>query len=138
LNGIDLINQAPLCVTEDGGYIERLAEAKQKKGLSGEEAILDARVWSFWDAQKGGWDAPGLRAYDDMGKEASIRHDQDRRMGMIDKAMDLYQQQNGAIAQNPPAPKSQSQDLAVKPMNYQQQKPANPARVADLIIFNRA
>lgn len=102
INGIDLINQAPLAVTEEGGYVERLAEAK-KKGLSGDEAILDARVWAFWDAGKGGWDAPGLRAYDDLGKEASIRHDQDRRMGMINQALEAYQQQHGAIAETVPS-----------------------------------
>jgi hypothetical protein len=101
INGIDLINQAPLAVTEEGGYVERLAEAK-KKGLSGDEAILDARVWAFWDSGKGGWDAPGLRAYDDLGKEASIRHDQDRRMGMINQALEAYQQQHGAIAETVP------------------------------------
>jgi hypothetical protein len=98
INGIDLINQAPLCVTEEGGYIERLAEAKQK-GLTGDEAILNARIWSFWDPGRGGWDAPGLRAYDDMGKEESIRRDQDRRMAMISKAMAAYERENGAIAQ---------------------------------------
>lgn len=102
INGIDLINQAPLAVTEAGGYVERLAEAK-KKGLSGDEAILDARVWAFWDAGKGDWDAPGLRAYDDLGKEASIRHDQDRRMGMINQALEAYQQQHGAIAETAPS-----------------------------------
>lgn len=104
INGIDLINQAPLAVTEEGGYVERLAEAK-KKGLSGDEAILEARVWAFWDAGKGDWDAPGLRAYDDLGKEASIRHDQDRRMGMINQALEAYQQQHGAIAQTVPTTK---------------------------------
>lgn len=109
INGIDLINQAPLAVTETGGYVERLAEAK-KKGLSGDEAILDARVWAFWDAGKGDWDAPGLRAYDDMGKEASIRHDQDRRMGMIDQALEAYQQQHGAIAQSLPSADTKSQN----------------------------
>lgn len=101
INGIDLINQAPLTVTEDGGYIERLAEAKQK-GLTGDEAILNARIWSFWDAGKGGWDAPGLRAYDDISKEESIRRDQDRRMGMIAKAMQAYEQQHGTIARRRP------------------------------------
>lgn len=97
INGIDLINQAPLCVTEEGGYIERLAEAKQK-GLTGDEAILKARIWSFWDPGRGGWDAPGLRAYDDISKEESIRRDQDRRMAMISKAMVAYERENGAIA----------------------------------------
>jgi hypothetical protein len=112
LNGIDLINQAPLAVTEDGGYIERLAEAKTKKGLSGQEAILEARIWSFWDSSRGGWDAPGLRAYDDMGKEASIRHDQKRRMGMIDEALAAYQQEHGAIAERPAEPSSDRNQLA--------------------------
>lgn len=103
INGIDLINQAPLAVTEAGGYIERLAEAKQKKGLQGDAAILEARVWAFWDGDRGGWDAPGLRAYDDISKEASIRHDQNRRMDMIHQALVAYERENGAIAQAPQA-----------------------------------
>lgn len=98
LNGIDLINQAPLAVTQEGGYIERLAEAKKSKGLTGAEAILEARVWAFWDEAKGGWDAPGLRAYDDLGKEASVRHDQQRRMGMIEQALAAYKQNQKAVA----------------------------------------
>lgn len=138
LNGIDLINQAPRAVTESGGYIERLAEAKQKKGLSGEEAILEARVWSFWDPQRNGWDAPGLRAYDDLGKEASIRHDQKRRMGMIDRALNVYQQQHGAIAQTPPAPQPQHQKMVAQGTKPQPQKRSDPAQIADLIIFNHS
>lgn len=110
LNGIDLINQAPLAVTEADGYIERLAEVK-KRGLQGEEAILEARVWAFWDSAKGGWDAPGLRAYDDLGKEASIRHDQKRRMKMIDAALTAYQQQNDAPA-HAHFPKADEKQLA--------------------------
>ncbi len=131
LNGIDVINQAPLAITEEGGYIERLAEAKTKKGLTGAEAILDARVWSFWDPQRNGWDAPGLRAYDDMGKEASIRHDQQRRMGMIDQALVAYQQQHGAIAQNSAAPQ-QPQPMAALPSSANQ---VSPDAVANAIIF---
>lgn len=138
LNGIDLINQAPLAVTESGGYIDRLAEAKQKKGLSGEEAILEARVWSFWDPQRNGWDAPGLKAYDDLGKETSIRHDQKRRMGMIDRALDVYQQQNGAIAQTPSAPPPQPQKMVAQGTKPQPQKRSDPAQIADLIIFNHS
>lgn len=113
INGIDLINQAPLTVTEEGGYIERLAEAKKEKGLQGEAAILEARVWSFWDGTKGGWDAPGLRAYDDLGKEASIRHDQQRRMNMIEEALTAYQHQNGAIAQSQPTQMSDQPGTSV-------------------------
>jgi hypothetical protein len=134
LNGIDLINQAPLAVTESGGYIERLAEAKKEKGLSGEEAILDARVWAFWDPQRNGWDAPGLRAYDDMGKEASIRHDQQRRMGMIAEALSSYEQQHGAIARSRPHPATAEQAVAAAPPPASE-KTVDPEKVADLIIF---
>ncbi len=142
INGIDLINQAPLAVTEDGGYIERLAEAKTKKGLSGDEAILEARIWSFWDPARGGWDAPGLRAYDDMGKEASIRHDQQRRMGMINEALTAYEQQHGAIAERLPTDHNAG---AASPDSEQASQPSSPAPTAhpdrhaeqraDLIIF---
>lgn len=142
INGIDLINQAPLAVTESGGYIERLAQAKKEKGLSGQEAILEARVWAFWDSSKGGWDAPGLRAYDDMGKEASIRHDQKRRMGMIDEALASLEQQ-GQMA-NTPKPHS-SQPVATKSPDPSSATtvavaPTEPAKpdanaTADAIIF---
>jgi hypothetical protein len=93
LNGIDLINQAPLAVTEAGGYIEQLAEAKQRNQLVGDAAILEARVEAFWDPQRNDWDAPGLRAYDDLGKRASIEHDQQRRMAMITETLQIYQQE---------------------------------------------
>ncbi|MDX2243254.1 MAG: hypothetical protein NW224_21450 [Leptolyngbyaceae cyanobacterium bins.302] len=146
LNGIDLINQAPLTVTEDGGYIERLAEAKTKKGLSGQEAILEARIWSFWDASRGGWDAPGLRAYDDMGKEASIRHDQKRRMGMIEDALAAYEQQHGAIAERAPSDQAPAAadpaadpaaKVAIRPMasSPNPSQPEDAEQRADRIIF---
>ncbi len=142
INGIDLINQAPLAVTEEGGYIERLAEAKQAKGLTGHEAILEARVWAFWDSEKGGWDAPGLRAYDDISKEASIRHDQKRRMNMIDQALASLEQQ-GQIASAFKSPSSES--VASKPPNTSSdttvaESPTQSAKLdanatADAIIF---
>ncbi len=136
LNGIDMINQAPLAVTEEGGYIDRLAEAKQQKGLRGEEAILKARVWAFWDPQKNGWDAPGLRAYDDMGKEESIRRDQDRRMGMINKALDFYEQQHGAIARHQPRPQTAQKVAATSSSTSSiAAVKADGDRVADLIIY---
>lgn len=136
LNGIDLINQAPLAVTEEGGYIERLAEAKTKKGLTGDAAILEARIWAFWDASRDGWDAPGLRAYDDLGKEASIRHDQKRRMGMIDAALAALQQTHGAIAARPPQASSAGSDRS--PMTAR--SPRSPSQQetnqqAEQIIF---
>lgn len=93
LNAIDLANQAPLAVTEQGGYVERLAEAKRNKQLSGESAILESRIWSFWNPDKGRWDASGLRAYDDISKQESIRRDQDRRMVAIADALQSWQQE---------------------------------------------
>lgn len=128
INGIDLINQAPLAVTEDGGYIERLAEAKQK-GLTGTEAILKARIWAFWDDGKGGWDAPGLRAYDDIGKEESIRRDQDRRIGMISQAIEAYEKENGTIARRA----SESKKVAMNSPTVDSQSQRNT--IADAIIF---
>lgn len=143
INGIDLINQAPLTVTEAGGYIERLAEVK-KKGLSGEAAILEARVLAFWDPDFGGWDAPGLRAYDDISKEESIRRDQNRRMSMISQALAFYEQQNGQIAQT--VPKNSEADPNFKPVSLSEQvmasvpaempKQANSNAIADAVIFN--
>jgi hypothetical protein len=136
INGIDMINQAPLAVTESGGYIERLADAKKTKGLSGREAILDARVWSFWDPQRNGWDAPGLRAYDDISKEASIRHDQQRRMDMIDRALEAYQQQNGAVARQQPAAAKPQKTALTPPPNATDALPKANQRADDIIAFN--
>jgi hypothetical protein len=86
LNGVDVANQCPLCLTEAGGFVERLKEAYQEKGLKGLEAIEYARTFAYWDDSKGGFDAPGLRAYDDQGKETSIRKDVQRRMDEIEDA----------------------------------------------------
>ena len=87
LNGIDLANQAPLAALSDQGYIDRLLQAKQK-GFNGQDAILEARVWSYWSPQKQRWDAPGLGNI-----ESSIRHDQERRLLAIARAMTLAQPQ---------------------------------------------
>ncbi len=91
---IDLINQAPLAVTEAGGFVERLVEMR-KKGAAGKwseyRIAWEARKWSFWNPAKGGWDAAGLRAYDDLGKDISIGKDQDRRMHMIVQAMQRHE-----------------------------------------------
>lgn len=131
LNGIDLANQAPLAVTEDGGYVERLAEAKQEKGLTGEAAILEGRVWAFWDTRRGGWDAPGLRAYDDISKEESIRRDQIRRMGMIAQVLQAYRQE-GAL---PPIAQQPASHLAPQAQQTTESPPPDAEYLADLIIF---
>lgn len=89
LNGIDLANQAPLAALSNQGYVDRLAQARQK-GFNGQDAILDARVWSYWSPQKQRWDAPGLGNI-----ETSIRHDQERRLLAIARAMTMVQQVAG-------------------------------------------
>jgi hypothetical protein len=81
LNGIDLTNQAPLAVLSQPGYPEYLSQAKQR-GLRGQDAILEARVWSYWNPATGTWDAPGLG-----NQEESIRHDQQRRMLAIARVL---------------------------------------------------
>lgn len=81
LNGIDLANQAPLAALDRGGYIERLKQA-QAEGLRGEDAILDARVNAYRHPDTNLWDAPGLG-----NNEASIRHDQARRINAIAQAI---------------------------------------------------
>ena len=87
LNGIDLANQAPLAALSDQGYVDRLVQAKQK-GFSGQDAILNARVWSYWNPQKNRWDAAGLG-----NTETSIRHDQERRLLAIARALTIAQSQ---------------------------------------------
>jgi hypothetical protein len=86
LNGIDLTNQAPLAVLNQPGYPEYLAQAKEH-GLRGQDAILEARVWSYWNPATGAWDAPGLGNQED-----SIRHDQRRRMLAIARVLAVYNQ----------------------------------------------
>ncbi|WP_416674568.1 hypothetical protein [Egbenema bharatensis] len=84
LNGIDLANQAPKAVLDSAGYVEWLAEA-HKRGMTGTEAILWARVQSFIDPRTQTWDAPGLG-----NSESRITRDQERRMLEIAKAIQSY------------------------------------------------
>lgn len=86
LNAIDLANQAPLAALDTPGYPDHLLKAKEQ-GLKGQDAILAARVKSFWNPQTNRWDAPGLG-----NTEASIRHDQQRRMLAIARVLAIHQQ----------------------------------------------
>ncbi len=85
LNGIDLANQAPQAALGQPGYIEYLAQAR-KQGQRGQEAILAARLWSYWNPDTQGWDAPGLG-----NTENGIRRDQQRRMLAIARVLAVYQ-----------------------------------------------
>jgi hypothetical protein len=82
LNGIDLANQAPAAALGQPGYVEWLDKA-QAQGLQGEDAVLWARVSSYWDPNRNGWDAPGLG-----NSEAAITHDQNRRMTAIARVLE--------------------------------------------------
>lgn len=81
LNGIDLANQSPLAALQQGGYIDRLAEA-EKLGLVGTDAILWARTRSYLDPDTQRWNAPGLG-----NNLPQISRDQQRRMQAIERAI---------------------------------------------------
>jgi hypothetical protein len=84
LNGIDLANQAPLAALDQGGYVDRLQEAKVA-GRSGDSAILWARTYSYINPKTQTWDAPGLG-----NNYKSIHRDQSRRAGAIEAVLDQF------------------------------------------------
>lgn len=86
LNGIDLANQAPLAALDRGGYIDRLREA-YNQGLTGTDAVLHARTYSYINPDTNRWDAPGLG-----NNKYSISRDQERRLEAIAAAIDAHQQ----------------------------------------------
>lgn len=88
INAIDLANQAPLAALGEWGFIDRLIQAKSEKGLEGDAAILEARVWSYWSPDKQHWDAPGLG-----NNEPAIRADQKRRMYEINRSLQFNLEQ---------------------------------------------
>ena len=94
LNGLDLANQAPLAALDEGGYIERLAEA-YANGKSGEAAIVWARTQAYFDPHKQAWDAPGLG-----NNRYSIQRDQERRMAAIDSALRRYKDEHVGATSN--------------------------------------
>ncbi|HEY9751675.1 MAG TPA: hypothetical protein V6C46_01885, partial [Coleofasciculaceae cyanobacterium] len=97
LNGIDLANQAPAAALGQPGYVEWLDRAGEK-GMQGQEAVLWARVSAYWDPQLNDWNAPGLG-----NSEASITHDQRRRMMAIARVLEVNPAQVAQVATLPPA-----------------------------------
>ena len=92
LNALDLANQAPRAALDTGGYVDRLAEARQQ-GLAEEQAILWARTHAYLDPRTQRWDAPGLgNTY------GGIRHDQRRRQTAISRALQSYSSQPAEAA----------------------------------------
>ena len=89
LNGLDLANQSPRAALERGGYIDRLAEARQQ-GMQTQEAIVWARTYSYMNPDTQRWNAPGLG-----NTLPSIRRDQSRRHQAINRAFTHYRAQYG-------------------------------------------
>lgn len=85
LNAIDLANQAPLAALDQGGFIDRLQRAKQQ-GLSGSDAILQARVYAYKNPVNNHWEAPGLG-----NTKPLITRDQARRQAAIAQAIKAHQ-----------------------------------------------
>ena len=81
LNAFDLANQSPSAALNPGGYIDRLKEA-QEEGLTGPDAILWARTWSYRHSSGTRWNAPGLG-----NTHYGIRTDQKRRQDAIKEAI---------------------------------------------------
>ncbi len=84
LNGLDLANQAPLAALDEGGYIDRLAQAKRLQ-MERDEAILWARTHAYIDPNTRQWNAPGLG-----NNVHSISEDQARRISAISSALRNY------------------------------------------------
>jgi hypothetical protein len=84
LNAIDLANQAPLAALTQGGFIDRLDQA-HRNGLTGSDAILQARVYAYKNPTTNRWEAPGLG-----NTLSSITHDQARRQAAIARAIELH------------------------------------------------
>ncbi|MGD1952013.1 MAG: hypothetical protein ACFB14_20550 [Leptolyngbyaceae cyanobacterium] len=87
LNGLDLANQSPRAALERGGYVDRLAEAREQ-GMKNGEAIVWARTYSYLNPDTQRWNAPGLG-----NTLPSIRRDQHRRHDAVAHAFSYYQSQ---------------------------------------------
>ncbi|MBI1271751.1 hypothetical protein GC174_15090 [bacterium] len=67
------------------GFLDRLKQARDKKGLSGIEAIVEARKWSFFDPDSMRWSASGLG-----NSVTRIEQDQRRRALAVQKGLESY------------------------------------------------
>lgn len=95
LNGLDLANQSPRAALERGGYIDRLAQAREK-GLKNDRAIVWARTHAYMDPETQRWNAPGLG-----NTLSSIQRDQNRRHQAITQAFGHYQAQRDTTGKPP-------------------------------------
>lgn len=137
LNGLDLANQSPRAALEQGGYVDRLVQAKQQ-GMKQGDAIVWARTYSYIEPKTQRWNAPGLG-----NTLPSIRRDQSRRHEAVLQAFDHYRAQRDTtadpvpetlaapaltvVAQQPPASHpSPTQDTNVSEQIGLQQSQPNP------------
>ena len=95
LNGLDLANQAPRAALERGGYVDRLAEAREQ-GMQNSEAIVWARTYSYLNPDTQRWNAPGLG-----NTLPSIQRDQHRRHDAVARAFSYYQAQREKTGKPP-------------------------------------
>ncbi|MEM8611638.1 MAG: hypothetical protein AAGF93_06435 [Cyanobacteria bacterium P01_H01_bin.105] len=95
LNALDLANQSPRAALEQGGYIDRLVQARQK-GMKDSEAIVWARTYAYLDPHTQRWNAPGLG-----NTLPSIQRDQNRRHDAIARAFNSYHAQRNDRDQSP-------------------------------------
>ncbi|MEM1254187.1 MAG: hypothetical protein AAGI69_17290 [Cyanobacteria bacterium P01_H01_bin.21] len=95
LNGLDLANQSPRAALERGGYVDRLAEAREQ-GMQNSEAIVWARTYSYLNPDTQRWNAPGLG-----NTLPSIRRDQHRRHDAVAHAFSYYQAQREKTGKPP-------------------------------------
>jgi hypothetical protein len=88
MNALDLGNQAEDALLKGWGFIERLSLAKKREGLRGNDAILYARTWAFFnpDARggRGEWQAAVFG-----NDPKAIETDQRRRMDAITDTLKL-------------------------------------------------
>ncbi|MEO0431897.1 MAG: hypothetical protein AAF151_09390 [Cyanobacteria bacterium J06656_5] len=112
LNALDLANQSPRAALERGGYIDRLAQARQK-GLKNDRAIVWARTHAYLDPETQRWNAPGLG-----NTLSSIQRDQNRRHQAITQAFEHYQAQRD-ITDKPPIDSLDTTAVAIAPPSSQ-------------------
>ncbi|MEM9162774.1 MAG: hypothetical protein AAGC54_06855 [Cyanobacteria bacterium P01_F01_bin.4] len=124
LNGLDLANQSPRAALERGGYIERLAEARQQ-GMDGADAILWARTHAYMDPDTQRWNAPGLG-----NTHHSISRDQARRLRAINRALDGYATAN--------VPDQQTVDFDKPDLDIFDDTPSDEADQPTLEIFDES
>jgi hypothetical protein len=105
LNALDLANQSPRAALSQGGYIDRLKQAREM-GLQASEAVLWARTRAFLDPNTQRWNAPGLG-----NTVERITADQQRRQRAIARAIEAKPLAEPRRTQQPMAALPTSQDL---------------------------